>query len=308
MDWCGDAGMALAYNEVARLRAGTNAVDQLTYPVPLTGNVDYVVTGTGNSNVWVIGQQTGGVNQFDGTQWTTATVPSFGAYGSLRDAGVYLVSTTLSSTTLYDSTGGHALAVTTFDAGTARPTDIWINSPSDIYAAGATGPTLTLPFLAHWNGAAWSPVATPDAGVPFAAVWSSPAGDVWLGGGKLLLHFNGTQWTDHSATLTAGEYIKDIFGTSPTNVWAGGQRSTYFFDGNVLTNEAAFVTVGANGFVRTAKGELFSFDLNSLHQRVGTTWTQVDIGQPVVISGLYAAPEGGLWLVGFYGSVLFRPP
>jgi hypothetical protein len=309
MDWRGDAGIALAYNQLGRLKAGSNVVAGLTYPVPLgTGN-NYVITGTSNSNIWLVGNDFTSY-RFDGTQWLSQAVPPPAAWGSHADSGVYFVSSTPTSTTLYDGTGPHTLGTSTFDAGAVSAMDIWIASPSDIYAAGRTGPVAApWPVLTHWNGSAWSPVATPDAGVPFSSVWASGAGDLWVGGGHLLLRFNGTQWTDFSAMLTAGEYIMDIFGTAPNSVWAGGQRSIYFFNGSTLVVEAPFVTAAANGFVITSKGELFAFGIDSLiHQRVGTTWFRIDVGNPVNLNNIYAAPEGGMWAAGYYGSVLFRPP
>lgn len=46
---------------------------------------------------------------------------------------------------------------------------------------------------------------------------------------SLILHFNGSQWTEYPVE---GSYLRSVRGTGPTNVWAGGWLGTLFhFDG-----------------------------------------------------------------------------
>jgi hypothetical protein len=105
-------------------------------------------------------------------------------------------------------------------------------SPTNAWAVGErnqSGFKSRNPFLAHWNGSAWSTV-TPPAGVTgqLAAVSADSAGDVWAVGDDqhghpVVLRFNGVSWTSVAAPGSTGsQVLTGVKAFSPTNVWAVG--------------------------------------------------------------------------------------
>jgi hypothetical protein len=92
------------------------------------------------------------------------------------------------------------------------------------------------PVSYHWNGSAWSLVATPTLGVSSAllAVSASTATDAWAAGfsilgrhhdGTLMEHWNGSAWSVNSSLVVTG-FVAELTGVadlSPANAWAVGQ-------------------------------------------------------------------------------------
>jgi len=95
------------------------------------------------------------------------------------------------------------------------------------------------PVSYHWNGSAWSPVATPALGVSSSlmAVSTSTATDAWAVGfsilgrhddGTLMEHWNGTAWSVNSSNVITG-FVAELTGVadlSPTDAWAVGQGNS----------------------------------------------------------------------------------
>jgi len=145
------------------------------------------------------------IERWNGTTWSTVTSPNATQYyNELRDV----------------------------DAGSA--TDAWAVG----YANGSSGvngmPRTTLAL--HWNGATWSTVATPQPGTNFRQLYGvkafSPANawavgwyyDSSLHGEGLVLHWNGTAWSQVTAPDpgTSGTSLESVTGTAPNDVWAVG--------------------------------------------------------------------------------------
>jgi hypothetical protein len=92
-----------------------------------------------------------------------------------------------------------------------------------VWAVGDPG------VLAHWNGSAWSTVASGTT-AHLARVHGSAANDVWVVGGDgsltgVALHWNGSAWSDRSAGLN--DSLSSIFAISPSNAWAVGNDDSY---------------------------------------------------------------------------------
>src|ERR1700677_4092604 len=95
------------------------------------------------------------------------------------------------------------------------------------------------PVSYHWNGSAWSLVATPTLGVSSSlmAVSASTATDAWAVGfsilgrhddGTLMEHWNGTAWSVNSSNVITG-FVAELTGVadlSPTDAWAVGQGNS----------------------------------------------------------------------------------
>jgi hypothetical protein len=103
---------------------------------------------------------------------------------------------------------------------------------------GAAGQAPPPPVSYHWNGTAWSLVATPTLGVSSSllSVSASTATDAWAVGmsvlgrhddGTLMEHWNGSAWSVNSSLVVTG-YTAELTGVvdlSPTNAWAVGEAN-----------------------------------------------------------------------------------
>ncbi len=109
---------------------------------------------------------------------------------------------------------------------------LWGSSSSNLWFAG-TDPSGR---LTHFDGHAWTTVATPDPGLESGirdidALWGSGSDDIWAGGQGFLLHYDGCAWSlvpfDHA--------VSAIWGSGPADVWAVGGASLMRFDGTQWT-------------------------------------------------------------------------
>jgi hypothetical protein len=115
------------------------------------------------------------------------------------------------------------------------------DSATDAWAIGqySTG-SGAQPLLLHWNGTAWSQVASPalsGTDATLNAVSAGSATDAWAAGddenssgviAPLILHWNGTAWSQVSSPLPSGAAGGDLFGVSTesaTSAWAAGGYS-----------------------------------------------------------------------------------
>jgi hypothetical protein len=119
-------------------------------------------------------------------------------------------------------------------ASARTSTDAW--AVGEQFAAAGQAPPPPVSY--HWNGTAWSLVATPALGVSSSllSVSASTATDAWAVGmsvlGKhddstLMEHWNGTAWSVNSSLVVTG-YTADLTGVvdlSPANAWAVGEAN-----------------------------------------------------------------------------------
>jgi hypothetical protein len=93
----------------------------------------------------------------------------------------------------------------------------------------------------HYNGTAWTAVPTPSPGTRtnyLTAVDGVSGNDVWAAGYSLnlpygnrfrqsmMLHWNGSTWTQVASPNSDSTYLYDVSAVSSTDVWAVGFAST----------------------------------------------------------------------------------
>jgi hypothetical protein len=142
-------------------------------------------------------------------------------------------------------------------------TDAW--AVGWYYEASFTADTLTL----HWNGSAWSQVATDgpgDAANYFTDVAGVASNDVWAVGSynnagdprglrhPLAMHYNGTAWTTTPLPETAaGGYLRGVTALASNNVWAVGSKNgyatplAYHWDGSAWSEVPTAALSGSTG-------------------------------------------------------------
>jgi hypothetical protein len=75
--------------------------------------------------------------------------------------------------------------------------------------------------IAHFDGASWTVSYSPHPGRALLTVTASGADDVWaLGRGAKALHFDGASWTRVAVPLAAAEFGSSA--VNPTEAWAAG--------------------------------------------------------------------------------------
>src|SRR5262249_50879269 len=159
------------------------------------------------TDVWAVGRSltSTGVAQtliehWDGRNWSVVTTPNASAQNNLL-AGVTAISAN----------------------------DVWaVGDFQTTSGAGTVFQTLT----EHWNGTAWSIVASPNGAGPGAGlngVAAVSASDVWAvgdsGSGTLIEQWNGTSWAVVPSPNPSTAVFNTLSGaalTSASDIWAGG--------------------------------------------------------------------------------------
>jgi hypothetical protein len=202
----------------------------------------------GHTDVWFAGGEFGVplVMQYDGANWITHD-PGTGqqawwAHGF--DDGPLFVVGDAGSIARYQ--GGswetmetHMPGVTLYGVWGASPDDVWaVGGP---YALSESGPPLQGPVeeeerrtdvLLHFDGSSWEMVTLPElperstAAQSLFKVWGTAADDVFaVGGGRLILHYDGVSWTVQDAG-DGSQQLFTVAGRGPDDVWAVGGGAT----------------------------------------------------------------------------------
>ncbi|WP_157545574.1 hypothetical protein [Hamadaea tsunoensis] len=274
-------------------------------PVPNLGRVN-AVSASGRRNAWAAADC--GVLRWDGRTWTrTAPVPIQGAagfyYSGIKAIGAYDV--WLSGFAWDGATGdshgfvqhwdgvrwrlvdlpavGSAFDLSSIDAG--GPQDVWVGG-TDYTDKATAGERL---LILHWNGYAWKRFPAPASTMVIqrvARVRVVAAADVWIAGmgqrdpdgwdidRPLILHWNGTVWSDTHAAEERGD-LRDIAADGRT-VLAAGDTYSPLDD----TFEAYVRRWTAGGWIPGA----------------------VPVSGLASISALAPIPDGGMWAVGAAGD------
>lgn len=170
------------------------------------GNNDSLtaVAATSSTDAWAVGQECGTVClgiilHWDGTAWSQ--VPSPNPSPSYNDIiGVTAVS----------------------------PTDAWAVGQ---YCVSACSSRIFRSLILHWNGTAWSRVASPNPGPSdniINGVAAASSADVWAVGSAdsstLILHWDGTAWTQVPSPnpSTSENTLNGLAIGSSTDAWAVG--------------------------------------------------------------------------------------
>ncbi|MGB0590698.1 MAG: WD40/YVTN/BNR-like repeat-containing protein [Myxococcota bacterium] len=172
--------------------------------------------------------------------------------------------------------------VTLYGVWGASPDDVWaVGGP---YALSESGPPLQGPLeeeeerrtdvLLHFDGTSWEMVKLPElperstAAQSLFKVWGTSADNVFaVGGGRLILHYDGENWTVQD-TGDGSQQLFTIAGRGPDDVWAVGGGAT---------------------------PALLHYD--------GVSWTDHELPPftPQVLQGLWTAPGAPVYISGYGG-------
>jgi hypothetical protein len=185
-------------------------------------------------------------------------------------------------------------------------------SPTNAWAVGtdcAPDCDTTSALLLHWNGRAWSRVATPIKGTSgsLAGVSADSATDAWAAG-SAVLHWNGSIWAFAKRPATGG--AARLSAVSPTDVWTSGSEVSHW-NGTAWTTPA-FPDLGSSYLLMSISGRsakdawavgYAGTKTLTLHWN-GTTLTRVPSLSPksafTQLSGVTDISANDAWAVGFY--------
>lgn len=227
------------------------------------------VAARGSLDAWTVGcrEEPSGVNvpvaeHFDGAAWRATAAPAHRppggaaatgqldavlplsahdvwAVGSWNDAAAFQ---DRSLAEHFDGRRWQEVPLPAEPAGrSAYPSALAGVSADDLWTVGVTAQdriSTPRPLAYHWNGRAWSSVATPDPGGDALLLGAAAErGGVWAvgvaynaqgEGHPLIEHWDGTAWrivpTPHTAGR--GETLESVAVLGPEDVWAVGASST----------------------------------------------------------------------------------
>lgn len=161
------------------------------------------------------------------------------------------------------------------------------DAADDVWAVGYEGDTIhrTTWLVEHWNGTAWTVVATPDEPGRLTSVVEIAPNDVWANSwGSKLAHWNGSTWTVEQAHgLPRGGSLSAISASGAGNVFAVGQHRN---------------TLGTHP-------QLFAVHFNGSRLAVSPTAPSPD---DQWLSGVDVTAPGSAWAVGLDGESDTTPP
>lgn len=169
------------------------------------------VWGSGPKDVFAVGSQ-GAMARWDGASWSAQpklTTEELYAVHGTGPAQVFAVGTR-GVVLRYD--GKAWMTVPAPVPETLRA--LWLTA-SDGWAVGGTS---TAGVLVRFDGSrGWTPWPK-RFGKQLAAVWGSGPRDVWAGGDEgLLIHFDGTEWSEVTSPVTSD--IQALAGSGASDVW-----------------------------------------------------------------------------------------
>ncbi len=275
-----------------------------------------------STDLWAVGADDGQgpvVLHWDGSAWARLDTGTSGDLWWIWSGGGDLV-----------HFGGAGGRVVTHDRSTGAFTEVvaaspshtvfglWGTSDDDLYAAAGDVNNGSDGEVLHFDGAAWSLVATAppsDDGLSRRQafkVWGSASDDVFVvGTGALVMHFDGATWTTAPPPVPPSTQLTTVSGTSGTDVWAvggyGNGRAAHF-DGATWTDlspnpmTGGAIVPGINGVFASADHGTVVCGENGAVWWVEAdgTWTEDERG-PASGGAFHACTideTGAVWAVG----------
>jgi len=151
---------------------------------------------------------------------------------------------------------------------------------------------------------------------PTSSVWASSPTDVWAAGGyRILVHYDGSTWTQADLPIAANQYA--VWGLGPNDVYTTGQYGyqtgqVLHWDGSswtsmYVTNSELIDIWGssATNLYVVGDGRLVHYD--------GTTWTDIPTGLSTAFNvdrlqsiwGVANSHRGvNVWMAGYHGRIM----
>ena len=168
-------------------------------PQPSTSPMNQAMQGVwadGASNAWAVGASSA-IFHWDGTSWSTVSdvkrpVATADNYSAVSGSGgtVFVVG----EKTILRCRSTVSCANDANPASSAALLSVWAASATNVFATGEGG------RIIHFDGTSWSSMSSPTSG-RLSRVWGSGPGDVWAAGDTVVLHYNGSAWSNVTRSI-----------------------------------------------------------------------------------------------------------
>ncbi len=265
---------------------------------PLPGVSLNGIHGTAQSNVFAVGDLST-LLHFNGSQWDTMPRP-------LTWARQISVSANPDTTYVLQST------ITALRS-------VWTGGPSSAFAVGDSCRLLS------YNGTEWDTIPRPlvsatqvdSNGTTYVTqarithlrgVWGSSPTDVFaVGDSSLVLHFDGSNWSQMAIGDTTNFYA--VWGTSSGNVLATGDNGVILrFDGAAWHDMNSGTRRSLRAIWGTSAGDVFAAGLGGeiLHYdgNAGGTWASMSSVSPSPLRGVWGSGGTNVFAAGSGGTIV----
>jgi len=268
-----------AQSSVGTSSSPTAAVSQTTSPVfcqnwrivngPTPGNYYNSLNGVAaisTGAVWAVGSYAASsgpqhtlIEYWDSYRWQTVKSPNPNNALNAQLSGVAAISSSNvwavgmfkdqqnAAHALIEHWNGSAWSIITSPTPNGSDDQLYgvsVISSSDVWAVGyySNSQLEQQTLIEHWNGSAWSIVASPNpqgsVGNQLLSVAAASASNIWAvgntqskhGSSTLIEHWNGSQWSIVSSpnTQAVGNTLEGITAISGNNFWAVGSSYTQY--------------------------------------------------------------------------------
>ena len=128
-------------------------------------------------------------------------------------------------------------------------------------------------LVLHFDGSEWSEVASGTSASLFA-VWGLAPDDVWaVGSGGTTIHWNGLTWEPTASGVTSD--LRDVHGSSPDDVWAVGSGPMIHWNGTLWVSHPSVTGSTVVASWTEAPGNAWCVtNVNQAFHWDGATWTE----------------------------------
>ena len=186
--------------------------------------------------------------------------------------------------------------------GAMGVTAVWSFAPDDVWAGSQ--------IVLHFDGSAWTEVATPVSTLGFVAdFWGFAPDDLYAVTGVTLLRWDGTAWStvDFGGAIVPTD-LQAIWGTSDDDLWLGDMLNSRVFhwNGTAWSTTVAQTTDVEDlwGVAGAPGGPLFASGTFGISRWNGSAWSAAS-GAAIMggASGLWGFGAGDVWSVGDFGTL-----
>jgi len=173
--------------------------------------------------------------------------------------------------------------------------DLEVVAPDDVWVSGREMvnlmPDLYTTYLARWNGAKWTEVASPTGSRGRAGILASDSTSVWLYEAGGVYRWEDDAWRQ---TGTVEGYVRALHAFSPDSAVVASDRGLWRWDGTAWTKAAD--TWPSQAKINGPDSAWYA-DKNGLHLWDGSSWQAVPYtGAPSVDEAEAISESDGLWV------------
>lgn len=186
------------------------------------------------------------------------------------------------------------------NTSTAFLNGVWVPASNDAYVAWSSPDGGLTGKVYHFDGRAWSAVASAPAALQ--SVWGTSGRDVYAVGREgWILHYDGSAWS--AFTTGRDEWLEGIWGSSPQDVFvAGPQDSILHYDGARWTRQ--YTGAPSLALWGSSSHDVFAVGGPSITHYDGVSWSPQASGTTNNLFGIWGSAPNDVFAVGANGTIL----